>query len=151
MNKLGNVIRRSIIAIILIAMICTIFSCNSNSSEKLQSGSQYKVDKPVYLSAVYDNFDSKVVFGRKTGCAYLQAIKLYKKASYAFQCEVPTDTIMTIIEAAPKIWFIPFLTNRYFVKLDPDLSRGRDVILQLDRGFEGNLDGLNPDIFSREK
>jgi len=55
---------------------------------------------------------------------------------------------MTIIGSEPKIWFLPFLGKRYFVLLEPDLSRGLDVMLDLDNiGIEGNLDGLNPDIF----
>ena len=39
--------------------------------------------------------------------------------------------------------------NRYFVRLDPDLSRGLDIILELNRGIEGSLDGLNPELFER--
>jgi len=67
----------------------------------------------------------------------------------AFQCEVPAGTIMTIIGKAPKVWHLPFLANRYFVQLDPDLSRGLDIVLELNRGLEGNLDGLNSELFNR--
>ena len=67
----------------------------------------------------------------------------------AFQCEVPVGTIMTIIGPAPKAWHLPFLANRYFVRLDPDLSRGLDVVLELNRGIEGSLDWLNPELFNR--
>ncbi|MFZ5564796.1 MAG: hypothetical protein ACOZBW_12155 [Thermodesulfobacteriota bacterium] len=56
---------------------------------------------------------------------------------------------MTIIGPAPRAWYLPFLANQYFVRLDPDLSRGLDVELELNRGIEGNLDGLNPDLFER--
>lgn len=77
-------------------------------------------------------------------------MRYYEKASVAFQCEVPTGTIMTIIGPAPKVWHLPFLANRYFVRLDPDLSRGLDVVLELNRGIDGSLDGLNPELFSRQ-
>jgi len=149
MNKLDYIITRSIIAFTLTTVICIIFGCQSYGSEQLQPRSRYKIVKPVYLSAIYNNFDSKVVLGGKTGLAYLQAEKYYKKASVAFQCKVPAGTIMTIVGPAPKVLFIPFFPDRYLVKLEPDLSRGLGVILQLDRGFEGNLDGLNPELFIR--
>jgi hypothetical protein len=69
----------------------------------------------------------------------------------AFQYEVPAGTIMTIVGSAPKVWSLPFFADRYFVQLDPDLSRGLDVILELNRGIEGNLDGLNPELFGRQE
>ncbi|BBJ23509.1 hypothetical protein W01_14360 [Candidatus Nitrotoga sp. AM1P] len=67
----------------------------------------------------------------------------------AFQNEVPVGTIMTIIGPAPRVWHLPFFANRYFVRLDPDVSRGLDVVLELNRGIEGGLDGLNSELFSR--
>ncbi len=42
-----------------------------------------------------------------------------------------------------------FIANQYFIQLDPDLSRGLDVELELNRGIEGSLDGLNPELFER--
>ena len=67
----------------------------------------------------------------------------------AFQRKVPVGTIMTITGSAPKVWHLPFLADRYFVRLEPDLSRGLDVILELNSGIDGSLDGMNPAIFSR--
>jgi len=57
---------------------------------------------------------------------------------------------MTIVGPAPKVWHLPFFSSRYFVRLDPDPSLGLDVILELNRGIEGNLDGLNPELFDRQ-
>lgn len=98
--------------------------------------------------AVYDSLNNRQV-SRETARAYLHSMRYYEKASVAFQCEVPAGTVMTIIGPAPKVWHLPFLADRYFVRLDPDLSRGLDVILELNRGIEGSLDGLNPELFSR--
>ena len=86
---------------------------------------------------------------RETATACLIAIEHYKKAEVAFQCKVPAGSIMTVIESAPKPWYARFISDRYFVKLEPDLSRGLDIILTLDRGMEGSLDGLNPELFER--
>lgn len=67
----------------------------------------------------------------------------------AFQTEVPIGTVMAIVGAAPKPWYLYFYADQYFIKLDPDLSQGLEIKIQLDRGMAGNLDGLNPEIFSR--
>jgi hypothetical protein len=58
---------------------------------------------------------------------------------------------MTIIRPAPKRLPLPFYANRYFIRLDPtNLHSELDVLLELNRGIEGSLDGLNPDLFSRQ-
>ena len=57
---------------------------------------------------------------------------------------------MTIIDQAPKRVSLPFFANRYFIQLDPvELPNEFDIILELNRGIEGSLDGLNPELFSR--
>jgi hypothetical protein len=136
------------IAFALFAVISAIFCVPSYAGEELQSGSRYKIVKPVYLMAVYDSLNNRQL-SRETARAYLHSMQYYNKAEVAFQCEVPVGTIMTIIGPAPKIWHIPFFANRYFVRLDPDVSRGLDVVLELNRGIEGSLDGLNPELFGR--
>lgn len=115
-----------------------IFCCLSYANEKLQPGGQYKIVSPVYLVAVYNSLNNRQL-SRDTARAYLEAVQLAKRSYQAFQCEVPAGTIMTIIGPAPKVWYLPFLANRYFVRLDPDLSQGLDVILELNRGIEGSL------------
>ena len=51
--------------------------------------------------------------------------------------------------SAPKVWHIPFFADRYFIQIEPDISGGLDIILELNRGIEGSLDGLNSRLFSR--
>jgi hypothetical protein len=139
---------RAGIAFILCALIGMIFCGLTYADTKLKPGSKYKIIRPLYLSAEYYSLNNRQI-SRETARAYLDAMRYYEKSWVAFQCEVPAGTIMTIIGPAPKVWHIPFLADRYFVHLDPDLSRGLDVILDISRGIEGNLDGLNPDLFSR--
>ena len=130
-------------------MVIGAIFCNLNyASEKLSPGSQYKIIQTVYLMAVYDSLNNKKI-SRETARSYLHARQYYDKSSVAFQYEVPTGTTMTIIGPAPRVWRLPFFANRYYIKLDPDLSQGLDVILELNRGIEGSLDGLNPELFSR--
>jgi len=148
MNKFHYGILRSTIIFMLFHVVSTIFCGISYASEQPQSGNRYKIIRPVYLMAVYDSLNNRQV-SRETARAYLHSMRYYEKASVAFQCEVPAGTIMTIIGPVPKVWHLPFFANRYFIKLDPDLSRGLDVELELNRGIEGSLDGLNPELFSR--
>ncbi len=129
-------------------MIGTAFFRLSYASEEPQPGDRYKIIRPVYLMAAYNSLNDRRL-SRETARAYIHSTRFYDKAEVAFQFEVPVGTIMTILGPAPKVWHLPFLANRYFVRLDPDLSRGLDVELALNRGIEGNLDGLNPELFSR--
>ncbi|GEM_PF-2378082 len=147
MNALDYTIARASITFTLFAVIGAIF-CGPSYAEELQPGNRYKIIRPVYLVAEYYSLNNRQV-SRETARAYLESMLTYKKSWVAFQCEVPVGTIMTIIGQAPKVWHLPFFANRYFVRLDPDLSRGLDVILELNRGIEGSLDGLNPELFSR--
>ena len=117
-------------------------------AEKIQPGNRYKVIKTIYLSAAYKSLNDKRI-SRDAARAYLESTEYAKTAWVAFQREVSIGTVMTIVGPAPKVWHLPFLANRYFVRLDPDISRGLDVILELNRGIEGDLDGLNRELFSK--
>ena len=57
--------------------------------------------------------------------------------------------MVTIVGGAAKVWHLPFLARRYIIRLDPDVSQGLEVILELNTGLEGSLDGLNPELFAR--
>jgi hypothetical protein len=142
----GGIMRASIVITIL-TVISIIFYGLSSASEELQAGNRYKIVGPVYLSGIYRNLNNRQL-NRQMAVGSLTAVR-FSGTEVAFQCEVPKGTIMTIIGSAPKVWHLPFLANRYYVRLDPDLSRGLDVILELNRGLEGNLDGLNSEFFSR--
>lgn len=137
---------RAQIAFALFAII--LIFCRISCAEGLQAGKKYKIIKPVYLSAWYDSLNKKTL-SKETARAYLHVTKNADRPYIAFQSEVPTGTVMTIIGPAPKRWYLFFYPDRFFIKLDPDLSQGLDVELELSTSFEGNLDGLNPEIFSR--
>lgn len=147
MNKFDYATVRTGIASILFTVMIAIF-CGSSYAGELQAGGRYKIIRPVYLIAAYNSPDNKQI-SRETARAYLESMRIHKRSWMAFQHEVPAGTVMTILGTAPKVWRIPFFADRYFVRLDPDLSRGLDVVLELNRGIEGSLDGLNPELFSR--
>ena len=146
MKKLDNAIVRASMAFTLFTVISIFY--NQSYAEELQPGNRYKIVRSVYLQAAYNSPNNKQL-SRATARAYLSPQQIPPRYWMAFQSEVPVGTIMTIIGPAPKVWHLPFLASRYFVRLDPDVSRGLDVVLELDRWFEGGLDGLNPELFSR--
>lgn len=137
----------SITCTIALFIMINIFS-GQVYAEEIQPGNRYKVIKPIYLSAAYKSLNDRRI-NRDAARAYLESTEYAKTAWVAFQCAVPIGTVMTIVGPAPKVWHLPFLANRYFVRLDPDMSRGLDVILELNRGIEGDLDGLNRELFSK--
>jgi len=150
MNKLDYAIVRASIMFTLFAVIGAIF-CGPSYAEELRPGNRYKIIRPVYLVAWYYSLNNRQI-SKETARAYLNAERYADRVWHAFRSEVPVGTIMTIIGPAPKVRYFLFFsskTERYFVRLDPDLSRGLDVILELNRGIEGSLDGLNPELFSR--
>ena len=127
-------------------MIATV--CNTSYAKELVAGKKYKIIKPTYLTGEFIDRGAKIL-SKETAIAYLDSYKYAMKSYTAFKTEVPIGTVMTIIIIAPKAWYLFFQGDFYFIKLDPDLSQGLDIKLQLDRGIEGDLDGLNPEIFSR--
>ena len=137
-------------AIALLPLIMISIYALTYASEPLRPGpgSRYKIVRPIFLIAAYNSLNNRQV-GKETARAYLSSKPNAKRAWMAFQCEVPASTIMTIISSVPKVWYLPFSADRYLVRLDPDLSRGLDVELELNRGIEGSLDGLNPELFSQ--
>ncbi|MEW6429287.1 MAG: hypothetical protein AB1568_14770 [Thermodesulfobacteriota bacterium] len=138
------------LALLLFTVVSFIFCYSSYANEKLQPERKYKIVRPVYLIAVYKNLNDRQL-SSETAYAYLSSKENAKRAWMAFQCVIPVGTTMTIIGPAPKVWHLPFFADRYFVQLEPDLSRGLDVEIELSRGIEGDLDGLNPELFSRDE
>lgn len=132
----------------MLAMIGAITSELTYATEGPQPGTQYTIVRPLYLMAAFDSLNDRRL-SKETARAYLHSTRYYERSFVAFQVEVPVGTIMTILSPAPKLRHLPFAANRYFVKLEPDPSRGLDVVLELNRGIEGSVDGLNPKIFER--
>jgi hypothetical protein len=143
MNELDYAIVRASIAFSLFAVIGAFF-CGPSYAEELRPGNRYKIVGPLYLTGIYLNLNN-----RQLSLAHLSPVQS-SGPEVAFERKVPVGTIMTIIGPAPKRVPLPFFANRYYVRLEPtDLPSELDVILELYRGIEGSLDGLNPELFSR--
>ena len=136
-----------ILATLILLVAIIVFRTRTYGGE-IRLNDKYEFIRPIYLSGVYKSLNDRRI-EKDAATAYLQAEKYAKTSWVAFQCEVRAGTIMTIVGRAPKVWYLPFLPRRYYVKLEPDVSRGLDVILELDRGLEGDLDGLNQELFRK--
>lgn len=148
MTLLKYLIFRASITLTLFTVIC-IFCGLSYANDKPQIGNQYKIVGPMYLSGIYLNLNSRQL-NRQLAFGDLTAVQ-FSGPEVAFQRKVPVGTIMTIVDRAPKRVPLPFYANRYFIRLEPvDPPSELDVILELNRGIEGSLDGLNPELFSRQ-
>jgi hypothetical protein len=148
-NKFNYLILRTFIVLVLSISSSTILYGFSYASEQLQSGNRYKIVGQVYLSGIYRDLNNRQL-NKQMAVGSLTAVR-FSGPEVAFQDKVPLGTIVTIIGPAPKRLPFPFFANRYFIRLHPDLSRGLDVVLELNRGIEGDLDGLNPELFSRQE
>jgi len=133
----------------LVGIMLAATSCSANSSgEELTLGAKYRIVRPVYLVGAYNSLNDRELSPEKA-TAYIYAIKTAKRSYMAFQVEVPAGTVMTVVSSASRVIHLPYIVDQYHVRLTPDLSRGLDVLLSLDRGLEGDLDGLNSQIFRR--
>ncbi|MCV2218109.1 hypothetical protein [Thauera sp. Sel9] len=120
----------------------------AHADQKPDIGGKYEIKKNVYLMVVYKDPRNKKI-SKNTATGYLHSVEYAHKSDVAYQKMVPAGTVMVVLGTAPKVWRLPWLADRYFVRLNPDYSEDLDVILSLDRGMDGNLGGLNSDIFSR--
>ena len=148
MNKFDYTIVRAVIKFTLFALISHIFCSQIFATERPQLGNRYKIIGPVYLSGIYLNLNNRQL-DRRLAVESLTAVR-FSGPEVAFQRKVPVGTIMTIVGPAPKRVPLPFFANQYFVLLDPtEPPTDLDIILELNRGIEGSLDGLNPELFGR--
>lgn len=146
MNGLGKPMKLTRLAIAMLTSLVFTLCCHANDGPK--PGALYKTIKPIYISATFKSLNNRQI-SKQAARGYLKSVRTYKTSWVAFQDEVPAGTMMEILGPAPKVWHLPFMPKRYFVRLEPDPSRGLDVMLELHHTFEGNLDGLNPAIFTR--
>lgn len=131
--------------ILLFAVVGAIFCGFSHAGDMPRPGNRYKIIGPVYLTGVYSNLND-----RKLSWADLSPVQ-YSGPEVAFQRAVPTGTIMSIVGPTQKVMPLPFFANRYVVRLEPtDIPPQIRIIMELNRGIEGSLDGLNPELFSRQ-
>ncbi len=140
-------IRTSILSVLL-AAIFSVSSCASHPNRVLNSGEQFKVVGPVYLSAIYLNLN-KPKLTKKLATGGLTAVR-FSGPEVAFQHRVPVGTMMTILSPAPKAFRLdnPFFPDRYFIRLDRvNFPRELDITIELNGGIAGGDAGLNRELF----
>lgn len=137
--------RRLAVTLASAALVLSVGSANA-----LSAGDKYRLVKSVYVYAVYEDVHDKRI-AKDAARAYLHDQRYADRNFLAFQSEVPAGTMVTIKSAVARRWWTPWAADRYLVELTPDHAKGLEVELSLDRGMEGDLDGLNRSIFQRER
>lgn len=136
--------------ILYIFLTIILLHCENANANDFKIGKKYKTIKTLFIEGVYNN-SSNTKLSKESASAFISQNKHYKKSNIAFQNEIPTGTIITIIGRVPKPWYSYFNSDRYFVKLEPDLSQGLEVILSVDslleKGLGTSID-LKSDIFT---
>lgn len=129
-------------------LLGAILAVSASAADTPLAGSRYKITKPIFVMGVYEDLNDRQIT-KELARAYLDPIKLALRAYTAFHEEVPAGTMITILARIPKRWYAPWAADQYLVRLIPDLARGLDCVLSLNRGLDGDLDGLNSAIFER--
>ena len=142
-------IERRKLVVILAAWPIVAYRNNAHAAERPQAGGRYKIVGPVYVMVTYNSLNDRRVT-KETATGFLHSKLYYKKAEVALQELIAPGTIMTIVGPAPKRWPQFLFSEKFLVRLEPiAVPSGLDLILALDRGIGGSLDGLNPELFSR--
>jgi hypothetical protein len=120
-------------------------ACSDTPEEGPQIGARYTVHGTLNATGIFSATSNREL-------SHVVLIPILTSGSeVAFRHVVPIGTNLIIVEELPKRLGIPFFPRRYKVRLEPtDLPNNVDTILELGRGNEGALDGLNPNLYKRK-
>ena len=105
-------------------------------------GQKYEVVGELYALSVAHDLNSRVV-----SIIILEPRRLRGPEIISSQL-VPTGSILTIVEKAPKRLFAFLYPDRYIVRVNTlDAPAGISIVIDLSRGIEGQSTALNPLIF----
>ena len=135
--------------VLLFLLTLPVTSCSTTATKgELNVGARYEIVKPIYLQGTYNDLNDRSVTPEKA-LAYLHDEKYANRAHTAFQVKVPVGTVMTVVSLEGSVLHFPYWVDKYYVNLSPDISRGLKIVLTLDRGMQGELNGLNQELFRR--
>ncbi len=120
-------------------------ACSDTPGEGPQIGARYTVNGTLYATGIFSATSNRQL-------SYVELVPiLISGPEVAFRHFVPIGTTLIFVEALPRRLWMPFFPLRYKVRLEPtDLPKNVDTILELGRGNEGTLDGLNPNLYKRQ-
>ena len=131
---------------LLIAWSSTLEANTAAGNDDALIGQKYEIVGKLYAYSVAEDLNSRVV-------AIITLVPLQLTGPEIISRQlVPTGSILTIVEKAPKRFFerlFAFLfPDRYIVRVNTiDAPAGIPIVIGLSRGIEGQSTALNPQIF----
>jgi hypothetical protein len=128
--------------VLLIALSSPLETHTAAGNDEVRIGQQYEIVGELYALSVADDLDSKVV-------SIIALVPLRLRGSEIISRQlVPTGSILTIVEKAPKKLFAFLYPDRYIVRVNTlDAPAGIPIVIDLYLGIEGKSTALNPLIF----
>jgi hypothetical protein len=130
------------ILVLLIALSSALKANTAAGNDDAIIGQKYEVAGELYALSVADDLNSRLV-----SIIILEPRRLRGPEIISSQL-VPTGSILTIVEKAPKRLFAFLYPDRYIVRANTiDPPAGIPIVIDLSRGIEGKSTALNPLIF----
>ncbi|MGC4095675.1 MAG: hypothetical protein QM706_01040 [Nitrospira sp.] len=123
--------------------LASVFEANTaEGNDDAIIGHTYEIVGELYAHSVADDLNSRVV-------SFISLVPLRLTGPEIISRQlVPTGSILTIVEKAPKRFFAFLYPDRYMVRVDTiDAPAGIPIVIGLSRGIEGKSTVLNPLIF----
>jgi hypothetical protein len=128
--------------VLLIALSSALEANTAAGNDDALIGQKYEIVGELYAHRVADNLNSRVV-------SFISLVPLQLTGPEIISRQlVPTGSILTIVEKAPKRLFAFLYPDRYIVRVNTiDAPAGIPIVIGLSRGIEGKSTALNPLIF----
>lgn len=128
--------------VLLIALSSPLETNATAGNDDVRIGQKYEIVGELYAYSVAHDLNSRVV-----SIIILELLRLTGPEIISRQL-VPTGSILTIVEEAPKRLFAFLYPDRYIVRVNTiDAPAGIAIVIDLSRGIEGKSTALNPLIF----
>jgi hypothetical protein len=128
--------------VLWVTVSCPFETSAASENKDLQIGQKYEIVGKLYVHSVSDDLNS-----RKVSIISLVPLRLSGPEIISRQL-VPTGSVLTVVDKAPKKVFAFLYPDRYIVRVNtikPPV--GIPVVIDLSRGIEGKSTALNPLIF----
>ena len=127
---------------LLIALSSALGANTAVGTDDALIGQKYEVVGQLYAHSVAEDLNSRVV-------SFISLVPLRLTGPEIISRQlVPTGSVLTIVEKAPKRLFAFLYPDRYIVRVNTiDAPAGIPIVIGLSRGIEGKSTALNPLIF----
>jgi hypothetical protein len=128
--------------VLLIALSSALEANMAAGNDDALIGQKYEIVGELYAQRVAEDLNSRVV-------SFISLVPLQLTGPEIISRQlVPTGSILTIVEKAPKRLFAFLYPDRYIVRVNTiDAPAEIPIVIGLSRGIEGQSTALNPLIF----